>query len=283
MPPVLIGWRCCGSIPACAGEPPRRFSSHVSRWSGLSPPVRGNRIVHSLSGGSDGDPHGLGSIPACAGEPMFRTQVARMSARVYPRLCGGTFPQRRHQEPPWTRGLSPPVRGNHFVISQWRRRWRGLSPPVRGNPPARYRAPRLVSGSIPACAGEPHFESGSNPAIHLGLSPPVRGNPTGMAAYFKRNGSIPACAGEPFRFQRMPAGRSRVYPRLCGGTDDWPTNVGKNRVGSIPACAGEPRIGPLASASLAGLSPPVRGNPDDSRFWIGRSWRRSIPACAGEP
>ena len=90
------------SIPACAGEPAladrRRFVSRVyprvcggtishfhnpSESAGLSPRVRGNRHKRAL--------HHVrrGSIPACAGEPCARAR-ARLTMRVYPRVCGGT-------------------------------------------------------------------------------------------------------------------------------------------------------------------------------------------------
>ena len=71
-------------------------------------------------------------------------------------------------------------------------------------------------------------------------------------------GSIPACAGEPDR-HRQRAGTSRVYPRVCGGTQ------------------------PVLSCEYAtmGLSPRVRGNPNS---WpLDMMWSGSIPACAGEP
>ena len=70
--------------------------------------------------------------------------------------------------------------------------------------------------------------------------------------------SIPACAGEP---RRSSAGSvsHRVYPRVCGGTDD----------------------GTGLKARGQGLSPRVRGNHDDYPDWA--HCKRSIPACAGEP
>ena len=142
-----VGWRALrnhlGSIPACAGEPPR------SRWAaaqagvyprvcggtttefvtggqsqGLSPRVRGNRSLVSRRRFHPG------SIPACAGEPLTCLSAARAS-RVYPRVCGGTRKAGRvsYADP----GLSPRVRGN-------------LWPAGRAN---------SDSGSIPACAGEP--------------------------------------------------------------------------------------------------------------------------------
>ena len=175
-----------GSIPACAGEPrvvvrpvnPPRVYPRVCggtnsnpRWGstdrGLSPRVRGNRGV-----GRTGDLPS-GSIPACAGEPSNADALAT-TARVYPRVCGGTSPA-----PSAFRagvGLSPRVRGNR-----------------RRNEPATE-----SEGSIPACAGEPVVSMrrrggtavyprvcGGTPAgVFLpancpGLSPRVRGNRRG--------------------------------------------------------------------------------------------------------
>ena len=79
---IGCGWRCAGSIPACAGEPlaatsppyPRRVYPRVCGGTGvaacvplfgrgLSPRVRGNRYrTERLA-------RYKGSIPACAGEP----------------------------------------------------------------------------------------------------------------------------------------------------------------------------------------------------------------------
>ena len=118
----------------------------------------------------------------------------------------------------------------------------------------------------------------------------------------------------------MSPGRHRVYPRVCGGTDEerhaqdsgegLSPRVRGNRVHplielrlvrSIPACAGEPRrrrrsryrnqvyprvcggtaVYQVESNGEPGLSPRVRGN---RRPCQTRSYCfRSIPACAGEP
>ena len=91
---------------------------------GLSPRVRGN--PGRAGRGADNS----GSIPACAGEP-YRVQRREGTAKVYPRVCGGTC------------GPS-----GFITITT------GLSPRVRGNleRPERLQA---GNGSIPACAGEP--------------------------------------------------------------------------------------------------------------------------------
>ena len=113
-----------GSIPACAGEPPRaaarrrsegvyprvcggaptRCSQETIRG-GLSPRVRGSR---PLSGVAAVD---VGSIPACAGEPVLAYATPGTSG-VYPRVCGGA-PTRCSQET-IRGGLSPRVRGSPF-------------------------------------------------------------------------------------------------------------------------------------------------------------------------
>ena len=111
-----------GSIPACAGEPgaspqtipipgvyPRVCGGttdnarQVRLRTGLSPRVRGNHEP-LRSGNID-----CGSIPACAGEPQ-RPFTKAVTARVYPRVCGGTLFSLPKALKLW--GLSPRVRGN---------------------------------------------------------------------------------------------------------------------------------------------------------------------------
>ena len=154
----------CGSIPACAGEPPRGRSQRLFRGvyprvcggtalmqlhdrqaKGLSPRVRGNLChIYLLS-------CTLGSIPACAGEPL-RAQPRVGFLWVYPRVCGGT----------------PPVTCVSILIM-------GLSPRVRGNRNERM-AKFHGSRSIPAVCGGTQQENHTI-AIVEGLSPRVRGNP----------------------------------------------------------------------------------------------------------
>ena len=193
-------------------------------------------------------------------------------------------------------------------------------------------------GSIPACAGEPRFLGGGPARLRVyprvcggtwdeldirptssGLSPRVRGNLGPIGLVVAAIGSIPACAGEPLLCARS-ARRSRVYPRVCGGTfvsvASPPERMGLSprvrgnlgpiglvvaAIGSIPACAGEPgtrlirwcltRVYPRVCGGTAsqlrrlapveGLSPRVRGNLD--RQLLVRRDDGSIPACAGEP
>ena len=154
---------------------------------------------------------------------------------------------------------------------------------------------------------------------YAGLSPRVRGNPPQGRGAGAAGGSIPACAGEPPTRAGAPTA-SRVYPRVCGGTEvalpylpipgglsprvrgNQRHALGRRRaVRSIPACAGEPlargrrprhaRVYPrvcggtwaryLSFPSSCGLSPRVRGN----RVLVPESRLSpgSIPACAGEP
>ena len=253
------------------------------------------------------------SIPACAGEPWQWATVSSANT-VYPRVCGGTL-----------------AVGNGFIGKH------GLSPRVRGNRPRRPAASQAPR-SIPACAGEPTGLPpyagqgevyprvcggtslfGSALYRYMGLSPRVRGNPHRSSRRPARLWSIPACAGEPGDPRRNRQ-RTRVYPRVCGGTPAsvWrdcsgaglsprvrgnPPTPGPSFPGtrSIPACAGEPcqRVTPPALSRVyprvcggthltdrfqyefRGLSPRVRGNRRLGRVFAAGGG--SIPACAGEP
>ena len=253
------------SIPACAGEPPAMslFNSALTvypRVCGgtlggrtidvdavrLSPRVRGNhRRMH-------GDWGRYPSIPACAGEPLAGGPSTLMPY-VYPRVCGGTTAV--------CMGIGGAIR---------------LSPRVRGNRSRRAWQP-IYNPSIPACAGEPQQclspcqrpgvyprVCGGTPGKRLAqqrqtrLSPRVRGNHIAIRQPRPNIGSIPACAGEPPPAFALPD-RTKVYPRVCGGTSDWAARwIGND-----------------------GLSPRVRGNHGGCRQRP--DGIRSIPACAGEP
>ena len=161
---------------------------------------------------------------------------------------------------------------------------------MRGNL-RRWLLSRPVSGSIPACAGEPGCpdRTGRRAWVYprvcggttvrstcleilQGLSPRVRGNRHIRYEPSASGGSIPACAGEPDN----PGDRLRttgVYPRVCGGTP-FPSRCRRAASGLSP-----PAI--LEMSGNSGLSPRVRGNPPNihnRNRGIG-----SIPACAGEP
>ena len=274
-----------GSIPACAGEPSgrwtrililrvyprvcggtRRYFVQRARQNGLSPRVRGNHRFATLGSVE------CRSIPACAGEPSVR-RAATHGSEVYPRVCGGT----------------------HRIIVAAEQS-EGLSPRVRGNLPPLFGAGR-ISGSIPACAGEPVSTLAFSRAWQVyprvcggtmsnffdsvfikGLSPRVRGNLCQCARRPSCARSIPACAGEP-REDGQDAQGGKVYPRVCGGTqmrhivDVSETGLSprvrgnpscpcraETRPRSIPACAGEPRTAPRNRPMLWVLSPRVRGN-----------------------
>ena len=190
--------------PRVCGGTSRRGCRPIRGW-GLSPRVRGNRRPAAAPG------HRGGSIPACAGEPLGCYDVGQRQG-VYPRVCGGTI------------AFDPPAASPL-----------GLSPRVRGNR-GRNGKSRQLSGSIPACAGEPssRLSMPARSAVYprvcggtcvvvdyallcQGLSPRVRGNPGDMGRRPRRAGSIPACAGEPPIRDGRRAGQM-VYPRVCGGT-----------------------------------------------------------------
>ena len=193
-----------GSIPACAGEPERAPQEQRTKrvdprvcggadvegevmvvCKGRSPRVRGSPGNHRAL------LRGRGSIPACAGEPeTWRTPAP--AARVDPRVCGGASSTAASSSSP-----------------------SGRSPRVRGSRKRRHSNVRL-SGSIPACAGEPgrrgHRRAGRRvdprvcggaPAVIFtmkstpGRSPRVRGSPGALSGGCAAVGSIPACAGEP--------------------------------------------------------------------------------------
>ena len=193
-----------GSIPACAGEPfgtglqqtkvgvyPRvcggtrgAASDGTTLW-GLSPRVRGNPVNTIFPDAP------RGSIPACAGEPCSESHKETM-AGVYPRVCGGTTPYVPKEEV--DKGLSPRVRGNRI----------------------QNEGEESMTGSIPACAGEPVVAvmSGGMDRVY----PRVCGGTVRRLVEFDVvSGSIPACAGEPLkRFNELH--KDWVYPRVCGGT-----------------------------------------------------------------
>ena len=179
----LIG----GSIPACAGEPLTLTGISTSVRSRVYPRVCGGTTRPCVSGKRSDE----GSIPACAGEPR-RSASSAAPARVYPRVCGGT--QLGNVGDNWAQGLSPRVRGN--LGGLW--------------------TPNSGTGSIPACAGGTSHACPTSRAA-LGLSPRVRGNLVATRVGPVPPGSIPACAGEPGPTS-LTSFKTRVYPRVCGGT-----------------------------------------------------------------
>ena len=253
------------SIPACTGEPysrregfepvkvyPRVYGgtiatlTSVSLQYGLSPRVRGNQQQQQAI---EAQPR---SIPACTGEPAHRVRLCSR-VTVYPRVYGGT----------------------HF-LDDVHSSGGGLSPRVRGNRTCDAEV-ITVSGSIPACTGEPpRYAPRAEPfqvyprvyggtvlparqtVGYIGLSPRVRGNRNPGRLCRAGCRSIPACTGEP-RACRLPRVSQGVYPRVYGGTrPPTPTHI-----------------------RLTGLSPRVRGNLFGLPLLVAGS--RSIPACTGEP
>ena len=153
-----------GSIPACTGEPSKRWAARANE--GLSPRVRGNRKREADHPGHPGlSPRVRGnlervtgaygcarSIPACTGEPTkYASTIARNA--VYPRVYGGTLKGMLTGSP---KAVYPRVYGGTQTPHRSASASRGLSPRVRGNPPeTRGRGSR----SIPACTGEPESKS----------------------------------------------------------------------------------------------------------------------------
>ena len=290
-----------GSIPACAGKPPRRPGP------GASPRVRGSQDF------LNGTRPSLGSIPACAGKPDDVVTPESLD-RVHPRVCGEAMLARcRSKCPP---GPSPRVRGSRVVTPN----------------------PSTQAGSIPACAGKPCGPASpcGRRRVHprvcgeagvvehqmlpvTGPSPRVRGSRLPPPPAAAAGGSIPACAGKP-DCSTTTSSPSGVHPRVCGEATPRlevveilagpsPRVRGSQAQGglralvqgSIPACAGKPsmtaptrfsstvhprvcgeafRVSAVPSAHT-GPSPRVRG----SRRVDGHRPQRggSIPACAGKP
>ena len=140
-------------------SPPSRPPS-----SGLSPHVRGNRLIHP---GRDLQSR---SIPACTGKP-FAHEVAGSRARVYPRMYGETNHQPDTASDPY--GLSPHVRGNQPEPVPVAEESRSI-PACTGKPwlpPATF----LSLGVYPRMYGETSTFALSDDRA-LGLSPHVRGN-----------------------------------------------------------------------------------------------------------
>ena len=213
------------SIPADAGPPDGSFgcaiggwvyprgcggtqmsSSSGSRAKGLSPRMRGHRLVQPKYC------RGPGSIPADAGAPRHRRRGGCIRT-VYPRGCGGTWISRALNDS--SKGLSPRMRGHR------RRRLDRLS--GKGSIPADAGAPRRSSRPCTRRRVYPRGCGGTAPTRRSrtpgqGLSPRMRGHPpkTGQARRPRR--SIPADAGAPTSPSAVES-PIEVYPRGCGGTN----------------------------------------------------------------
>ena len=257
--------RCCGSIPACTGNPragtfsavgswvyPRVYGESLS-WSasalyhvGLSPRVRGIRTGRSTPGRS------AGSIPACTGNPP-QDRERLQAERVYPRVYGESL--QRIGNAVTNAGLSPRVRGIRYAPQIPGHR-RGSIPACTGNPSVPGRWPRR-GWVYPRVYGESP-PTGSTGGEVVGLSPRVRGIHQGAGAHRIGRRSIPACTGNPID-QVIFALATEVYPRVYGE--------------STPDPDGRP--------NAQGLSPRVRGIPEIVRGAMGEPG--SIPACTGNP
>ena len=192
------------SIPAHAGEPidscPRRASGSVYPRPrggtavhsdiyvavlGLSPPTRGNLILAIVAGVA------ARSIPAHAGEPPL-SDCGFVKSAVYPRPRGGT--PRTAWTRRWTKGLSPPTRGN--------RRRKPEPPPAERSIPAHAGEPLIIPMGVRGWGVYPRPRGGTRRSVPssrhpFGLSPPTRGNLGRTIAQKRRGRSIPAHAGEP--------------------------------------------------------------------------------------
>ena len=213
-----------GSIPAHAGEPPRRRTPADRRRvyprprggtridrncsherEGLSPPTRGNLLVEGEKAAA------RGSIPAHAGEPSS-LDAPRRPSTVYPRPRGGTrFGERQLES---VSGLSPPTRGNLYAVRASRTSPRSI--PAHAGEPRSLSPPRLRSRVYPRPrGGTRHYPI--EVLRRPGLSPPTRGNLRLRRVRRVVRRSIPAHAGEP-AYGADAADPAAVYPRPRGGT-----------------------------------------------------------------
>ncbi len=253
-----------GSIPACAGETPRR--SAVSAPLEVDPRVcGGDGLDHRVNQHPIGrsprvrgrpkpmspEPISSRSIPACAGETILSGAYLGLQG-VDPRVCGGDV--LAHLECEVRSGRSPRVRGRPLTEPDITPATRSI-PACAGETGSQRRCTDIRRVDPRVCGGD-RFDSGIG-TCGKGRSPRVRGRRMRTRRCSGHTRSIPACAGETRASNhRFPS--HRVDPRVCGGDELYSVRF----------------------RDWHGRSPRVRGRP---RFQpIPQERNRSIPACAGE-
>ena len=210
---------------ACGGNP-----SPPCSWRymlGASPRLRGKPLDGRVGGGEGR------CIPAPAGETLL-TSTARCLREVHPRACGGNVLD--SLDLPFAEGASPRLRGKQN----------------------RFPTCRMVSGCIPAPAGETVNPEGSDfgPRVHpracggngsqgrsksgnRGASPRLRGKRAPYRAPTRPRRCIPAPAGETGLLKPCRVS-IRVHPRACGGNGCRALHI-LWRAGASPRLRGKPR------------------------------------------
>ena len=192
------------------------------------------------------------SIPAHAGQPRDADRE-RPLHEVYPRACGATSYTLLTALS--SRGLSPRMRGNR-ALSRRNRIITGSIPAHAGQPETRPYC-RKAAAVYPRACGATRFRA-ALPLCSCGLSPRMRGNRHKDIHEISAARSIPAHAGQPSPSHIYPP-YCKVYPRACGATAEAIIDV----------------------RQCNGLSPRMRGNL--CRLRGCGHCAGSIPAHAGQP
>ena len=130
---------------------------------------------------------------------------------VYPRVYGGN--EAASVEINNDEGLSPRVRGKHFLINPPLPQLRSI--PACTGETIRQAVERLIRQVYPRVYGG-NEEADSETVRRKGLSPRVRGKLSSRSARAECPRSIPACTGETGRMMSSTSAR-KVYPRVYGG------------------------------------------------------------------